>query len=238
MQVAGCRTAGVAFLIMHPASALFLFRNRPGNPTVFHPEPSELSPAMPYTGIVLAIVGAHAAAFLVLLGHWVVAAGMFPQATRAFADVYDRRPIRATLLGILTYGPLFLLLLNNAKVHIAGLRFLAVTAGVAALLIAFVGSAGLALRIGRNLGAGTDTWRQILRGGVMLALVFITPLIGWLLVMHLGLASGFGAFLLARPWKSAAPATLPLQTVVPGMPAVPAAPVMPPPPVPAIPSLT
>jgi hypothetical protein len=182
---------------------------------------------MPYTGIVLAIVGAHAAVFLVLLGHWVVTAGMFPQATRAFADVYDRRPIRATLVGILTYGPLFVLLLQNNKLPSGVLRLLAVVAGIVALLIAFVGSAGLALRIGRNLGTGSDTWQQILRGGVMLALVFITPFIGWLLVMHIGLASGFGAFLLAKPWKSAAaaiPATVPAPSV--------------PPPVPAIPSLT
>jgi hypothetical protein len=187
---------------------------------------------MPYTGIVLALVGAHAAVFLVLLGHWAVAAGMFPQATRAFADVYDRRPIRATLVGILTYGPLFVLLLQNSKLPGAGLRFVAVMAGVVALLIAFVGSAGLALRIGRNLCAGADMWQQVLRGGVMLALVFITPFIGWLLVMHVGLASGFGAFLLAKPWKSAAtaiPATVP-----PPMTQSPAVP----PPVPAIPSLT
>jgi hypothetical protein len=190
---------------------------------------------MPYTGIVLAIVGAHAALFLVLLGHWVVAAGMFPQATRAFADVYDRRPIRAALVGILTFGPLFVLLLQNSKLPGGGLRFLAIMVGVAALLIAFVGSAGLALRIGRNLGTGTEPWQQILRGGVMLALVFITPLIGWLLVLPIGLASGFGAFLLAKPWKSAAPAiptTVP-QVAVPQPTAVP-----PPPPVPAIPSLT
>jgi hypothetical protein len=36
---------------------------------------------------------------------------------------------------------------------------------------------------------------------VVLALVFITPLLGSLFLMHIGLASGFGAFLLARPWK-------------------------------------
>lgn len=158
---------------------------------------------MPYTGIVLAILAVHAAVFLILLGHWVAAAGMFPQATRAFADVYDRRPLRAALLGLVTYGPIFVLLLQSGKIPLPGVRILAIVAGFTTLLIAFIGSAGLALRIGRNLCTGADGWQQSLRGGVMLALVAITPLLGSLFLLHVLLASGFGAFLLARPWKSA-----------------------------------
>ena len=73
-------------------------------------------------------------------------------------------------------------------------------------------------RSGRNLSPGADTWQQGLRGGVMLALVFITPLLGSLFLLHLGLASGFGAMLLARPWKSkvAAPVveSVPVETSV------------------------
>lgn len=160
---------------------------------------------MPYTGIVLTIVAIHVAAFLILLGHWVAAAGMFPQATRAFAAEYDRRPLRATLVGIVTYGPLFVLLLNGEKIPNGGIRLLVVLAGFTALLIGFIGSAGLALRIGRNLCVEADPWRQTLRGGMMLALVFITPLLGSLFLLHVGLASGFGAFLLTRPWRSRTP---------------------------------
>jgi hypothetical protein len=171
---------------------------------------------MPYTGIVLAILAVHAAAFLILIGHWLVAAGMFPQATRAFATEYERRPIRAALLGIVTYGPLFVLFLNTAKIPNGAVRLLVLVTGLSALLIAFIGSAGLALRIGRNLCADADTWRQGLRGGVMLALVFITPFLGWAFLLHIGLASGFGAFLLARPWKSHPP-ELPVAPPVPAL---------------------
>ena len=94
------------------------------------------------------------------------------------------------------------------------MRLLIIVAGFAALFIAFLGTAGLALRIGRNLCAGADTWQQALRGGVMLALVFITPLLGSLFLLHVGLASGFGVFLLARPWRSPAP-SLPAEKPVP-----------------------
>jgi len=175
---------------------------------------------MPYTGIVLFVLALHAAAFLILLGHWVAAAGMFPQATRAFAAEYDRRPIRATLLGLFTYGPLILLLLNSAKIPNELVRLLIVVAGFAALLIAFIASAGLALRIGRNLCVEADPWRQVLRGGVMLALVFITPLLGSFFLLHVGLASGFGVFLLARPWKSKAP-VLPAEAPISAVPSLP-----------------
>ena len=159
---------------------------------------------MPYTGNVLFFLALHAALFLILLGHWLVAGGMFPKATESFVRVYDERPIRALLLGIVTYGPIIVLLLNTAKLPGVPLRIAVIGVGLFSLLVAFAGSAGLALRIGRNLSADASRWQQCLRGGVMLGLVFITPFLGWGFLLHAGLASGFGAFLLAKPWKLAA----------------------------------
>jgi hypothetical protein len=153
----------------------------------------------------LFFVALHAALFLILLGHWIASSGMFPKATAAFVRQYDERPIRALLLGLVTYGPIIVLLLNTAKLPGTPLRVLVIVAGFLSLLIAFAGSAALALRIGRNLSADTSRWQQCLRGGVMLGLVFVTPLIGWGFLLHAGLASGFGAFLLAKPWKSTLP---------------------------------
>ncbi|HZJ17339.1 MAG TPA: hypothetical protein VFD27_19965 [Chthoniobacteraceae bacterium] len=167
---------------------------------------------MPYTGIVLAILAVHLAAFLILIAHWLVSAGLFPRAAEKFADIYDQRPIRAFLLGLVTYGPIQVLGLNANNIHNGAVKLIVIIATFGSLLIAFIGTSGLALRIGRNLSAGSDTWHQVLRGGVMLALVFITPFLGWFFALPIGLVSGFGAFLLARPWKAnvPAPATLPL----------------------------
>jgi hypothetical protein len=162
---------------------------------------------MPYTGNVLFFLSLHAALFLILPGHWVAFGGMFPKATSEFVRVYDERPIRALLLGLVTYGPVIVLLLNTAKLPGTALRVVMIGVGLLSLLIAFAGSAGLALRIGRNLSADASRWQQCLRGGVMLGLVFVTPFVGWGFLLHAGLASGFGAFLLAKPWKSAAAET-------------------------------
>ena len=157
---------------------------------------------MPYTGIVLAIVALHLAGFLILLGHWAATAGMWPKAARAFADVYEQRLVRALLVGVFTYGPLIALLLASGNIPNPLIKIVALVGGFGAILFGFIGTSGLALRIGRNLSPGADLWQQVIRGGVMLALVFITPFLGWLFLLHVGLASGFGAFLLAKPWKS------------------------------------
>ena len=171
---------------------------------------------MPYTGIVLAILAVHLAAFLILVAHWLVSAGLFPKVAHKLANEYDRRPVRAVLVGVITYGPLQFLALNVAGIPNPVVKLLAIVLGFGALLIAFIGTGGLALRIGRSLSGGADAWQQVLRGGVMLALVFITPLLGWFFALPVGLASGFGAFILARPWKSdALPAAAPAVSAVP-----------------------
>ena len=173
---------------------------------------------MPYTGIVLSIVAAFLAIFLILIAHWLVAAGLFPRAAQKLADEYGRRPIRAVLVGIFTYGPLQVIGLGAANIPHPVVKFLAFVISLGSLLLAFIGTAGLALRIGRNLSPAADPWQQTLRGGVMLALCFITPLLGWFFVSPVCLSSGFGALLLARPWKKETLAPSPVEAPVPAAP--------------------
>lgn len=117
---------------------------------------------MPYTGIVLAILAVHLAAFLILFGHWLTMAGLFPKTVNDCAAYYEQRPVRATLLGIFTYGPLFLLLLNAGKLGNPALQLIAIILGTIALLLAFLGSAGLALQIGLHpdLAALAPAWEE------------------------------------------------------------------------------
>jgi len=175
---------------------------------------------MPYTGVVLTFVAIHAAAFLILLAHWVAAVGMFPRATEEFATQYNQRPLRAILYGILIFVAFVVMIAIGSKIPVPGLRNVIVGFMIfIPLLVAFIGSSGLALRIGRNLTGPAEPWRHVLRGGVMLALVFITPLLGSVFLLPIGLVSGLGAFVLARPWKAKVP---PLPVTVPA-PAAPAA---------------
>ncbi len=63
-----------------------------------------------------------------------------------------------------------------------------------------MGSAGLGDRIGVGLpsaGDATQPWRRLLRGGTVLSLTFLLPIVGWVGVLPWTLVSGVGAAVLA-----------------------------------------
>jgi len=83
-----------------------------------------------------------------------------------------------------------------------------------ALLVALLGAAGLALRVGQGLPSARDEaepWRRVLRGGIVLGLTFVMPFLGTFVLMPFAFIAGFGAMILARPRRAAAaqPASIP-----------------------------
>ena len=72
-------------------------------------------------------------------------------------------------------------------------------------------------RIGAGLPSPLDEqqpWRRVLRGGILLALTFLLPFVGWFVLPIWALVSGFGAFLLSvrerKPSPDAAPPVISL----------------------------
>jgi hypothetical protein len=64
------------------------------------------------------------------------------------------------------------------------------------------GSAGLCLRLGKGLVNPNDEgqpWLRVKRGGIVLGLMFIFPLLGWFFVFPVAFFSGIGAAFLA--WR-------------------------------------
>ena len=144
----------------------------------------------------LIIVGS----LMVFVAHWLGAFALFPNLVEGCSERYGRRPIAATLLGLGILVPTLL----TAGVVSKALAHPAIGALVVALLtipalVALLGSAGLALRIGTGLNSARDEgepWRRALRGGIVLSLVFVLPILGWFVVLPWVLASGFGAALM------------------------------------------
>lgn len=170
---------------------------------------------MPYTGIVLTILSFVFGTFLILLAHWLVAVGLFSRTTELCEAEFRRRPVRCLLVGIFTFGLLMAVLLGLAGKAGGGVLIIAAIP----LVMAFIGSAGLALRIGTDLSKSRERWRRGMRGATMLGFCCITPGLGWFIVLPLTLAAGFGALLLAKPWKSGtAPETVAaLESAVPAL---------------------
>ena len=66
------------------------------------------------------------------------------------------------------------------------------------VLSGLAGSSGLAAQIGAGLASPADqsqSWRRVLRGGIVLGLTFILPIAGWFLILPISLIMGCGAAL-------------------------------------------
>ncbi len=87
-----------------------------------------------------------------------------------------------------------------------------VTLMVIPALMGLVGSAGLISRIGAGLPSPADVqqpWRRVLRGGILFALTFLLPFVGWFVLPIWALVSGLGAFILSVRKRRPTPQEVP-----------------------------
>jgi len=143
--------------------------------------------------VVLVILGL----LTVFVGLWLMSAGLCPALVERCAGRLGAAPLRCALVGLISFVPLIVLgavlgrVAPNAPGKIVSVLFVFFT-----LLAALFGTAGLAWRIGHGLPAARDQlepWRRVLRGGIVLALTYLT-----IVMIPLTLIPGFGALLLAR----------------------------------------
>ena len=154
-----------------------------------------------------------AGTYLALVASWLAAVALFAPSVERARLTYATRPVGSTLLGLV----LFLPLLFAGKVAPGPLKLVVAVALGALLLLALVGSAGLADKIGAGLPMpddGSRPWRRVLRGGAVLGLLFVIPGLGWFGVLPLVLASGLGTFVLSR-WTTP-PLTVPAPPAILG----------------------
>jgi len=166
--------------------------------------------------------------FLIIVGlltvyvsYWLVAQALFPGLVERARQHYAK-PVKITLIGLVAaavpvIGGAVISNLPNPALKLTGVTLMLVPA-----LLGLVGSAGLISRIGAGLPTPADKqqpWRRVLRGGILFALTFLLPFVGWFVLPIWALVSGFGAFILsvrdARTSSGAVPPPIGL-TPVPG----------------------
>lgn len=153
--------------------------------------------------------------FLIIVGvltvyvtYWLVAQALFPAVVERARHHYAR-PVKVTFIGLAAALLPVLLGVVISKLPNPLFKLVGVTLMVIPALLGLVGSAGLALRIGAGLPSpddGQQPWRRVLRGGILLALTFLLPFVGWIVISIWTLVSGCGAFLLSA--KSPKPSTV------------------------------
>ncbi len=145
--------------------------------------------------IVLIIVGL----LTVYVSYWLVAQALFPGVVERARHQYAH-PVKITLIGLAAAVlPLFIGAAIS-KMPNPALKITGVTIMVIPSLLGLVGSAGLTQKIGAGLRSPLDEqqpWRRVLRGGILLALTFLLPFVGWIVLPIWALVSGLGAFILS-----------------------------------------
>jgi hypothetical protein len=133
---------------------------------------------------------------LALPGLWLLCRGLWPEAVAATADRCRKGLWSSFLAGLPITAVMILMTVILFNVlgpvgKIAGL-------GVVCLymLQAHTGVAGLATAIGRRLATPHDekrAWRSTLRGGVVLELAYLLPILGWFVILPASIIIGSGA---------------------------------------------
>jgi hypothetical protein len=146
--------------------------------------------------------------FLIIIGillvfnaHWLAAYALFPNLVAASRERYAQRPIAATLLGLVILVPTIAIgavLINVLKHPLVAIIIIGLW--MIPTVLALLGSAGLAARIGAGLSSPQDhaqPWRSVLRGSTVLSLTFLTPILGWFVLFPWTLVSGLGVAIMA-----------------------------------------
>jgi hypothetical protein len=133
---------------------------------------------------------------LSFVGCWLLARGLWPERVTRAADSLDRGLLVPFLVGL----PITLVGLFAAAVvsNLPG-KLGSIGAGAVAcalLVYAHAGVSGLATSIGRRLPSAVDAsspWRSTLRGGVVLVLAYLAPVLGWFAILPITTIVGAGA---------------------------------------------
>lgn len=139
-----------------------------------------------------------AGTYIVINGYWLTTQGLFPGFVERCRERIRRAPFQPLLLGLAGTVPAAVIGVAMLRAASPVLKFAGATVLLLLVLAGLMGSAGLAAQVGIGLGGFEDErprWRRVWRGGLVLGLTFILPLIGWLLILPGTLIIGIGATL-------------------------------------------
>jgi hypothetical protein len=139
-----------------------------------------------------------AGTYIVINGYWMTTQGLFPHFVERCREKIRSTPFRVLLRGLLATVPYVVVAIAMLRTASPALKFSGATLLLLLVLVGLMGSAGLAAQTGVGLGVSPDQpacWRRVWRGGLVLGLTFILPLVGWLLILPATLVMGVGAML-------------------------------------------
>jgi hypothetical protein len=138
-----------------------------------------------------------AGTYIVINAYWLTTQGLFPDFVYRCRERIRRAPLKSFFIGLAGTVPGLILGVSMlVRAPNPALKFLGAAVLMLVILTGLMGSAGVAALVGTGLGGADDErtgWRRTWRGGLVLGLTFILPLIGWLLILPGTLIMGIGA---------------------------------------------
>jgi hypothetical protein len=135
-----------------------------------------------------------------LPGLWLLCRGLWPGAVERTTKDCARGLIIPLLVGIPIAAITVVTVGRLTKLPGPWNGILSIADASAFLLFASAGIAGLATSIGQKLPSPTDAdrpWKATIRGGIVLELAFLVPLLGWFVLLPLSIIIGAGSALRA-----------------------------------------
>ncbi len=121
---------------------------------------------------------------------WVFALGYWPQRVQRQSEAFAGGLLKTLLFGLPVLLVNALLIVFLSKLPRAGA--LALLVGGLLITWGFLGSAGLALHLGRRLWPQIEAWRQVKQGGLTLVCCALLPVVGWAVLLPLLAVMGWG----------------------------------------------
>lgn len=140
--------------------------------------------------------------YVVTISYWVAAVGLAPNLVERSCERFGTSPWKSLLLGLVGSLPLVGAGLAMANGGPALIKTLGVLIVLLVFLLGLCGSAGLCLKIGKGLVNPMDQeqpWLRVKRGGIVLGLMIIFPVLGWFFVLPVAIFMGAGAAILG--WR-------------------------------------
>jgi hypothetical protein len=165
---------------------------------------------MTTSAVVCTFLFIHIGVILVVTAYFALSAALAPRMAERARIRFGRRPWLPVLVGLVVSVPWVVLALVLLNLDPAGLKFGGAVLGGLWVLGGLVGGAGIAQHVGGS--GGTPGWTGAVRGGILISLTWVLPLVGWLVMLPLTLAAGIGCLVLG---------VLPVREDRPLVPAVP-----------------
>jgi hypothetical protein len=145
---------------------------------------------------------------VVLPAVWLLFGALWPSAVQRAQERIPRKPYSTFFIGL---GVTFLLTVLVGVLGQASLAPPALVIASFALGWSLLGVSALARHVGSRLASpGDPAWKPHLRGGIVLALSFLVPFLGWMLLFPVAIILGAGAATMAVFRRAPAPAPAPL----------------------------